>query len=141
MRIARFCAPKRLTCATPFTIEMRWATLVSANSLMSERGSVAEVNVRISTAPSAGFTFWNDGGAGMSAGSERCTRAIAICTSCAAASMLRSSANCRVMFVEPSELDELMESMPGRLENCFSSGVATAAAIVSGFAPGRPALT
>ena len=31
--------------------------------------------------------------------------------------------------------------MPAIVENCFSSGVATAAAIVSGLAPGRLALT
>ena len=99
------------------------------------------MSVRKKIGVSAGFTFWNDGGAGMSGGSCRTTRAIAVCTSCAAASMLRSSANCSVMLVEPSELDELIESIPGRLENCFSSGVATAAAIVSGFAPGRFSLT
>ena len=34
-----------------------------------------------------------------------------------------------------------MLSMPAIVENCFSSGVATAAAIVSGLAPGRFALT
>ena len=31
--------------------------------------------------------------------------------------------------------------MPGMVENCFSSGVATEEAIVSGLAPGRLALT
>ena len=31
--------------------------------------------------------------------------------------------------------------MPAIVENCFSSGVATVAAIVSGLAPGRLALT
>ena len=141
MRIARFCAPKRNTCATPFTIEMRWLIAVSAYSFSSDSGIVGEVSVRIRIEPSAGFTFWNEGGVGMSGGNCRCTREIAICTSCAAASMLRSSENCSVIDVLPSELDELMESMPGRLENCFSSGVATDAAIVSGLAPGRPAFT
>ena len=34
-----------------------------------------------------------------------------------------------------------MLSMPAIVENCFSSGVATAAAIVSGLAPGSEALT
>ena len=45
------------------------------------------------------------------------------------------------MFVFPSELVEIIESMPAMVENCFSSGVATAAAMVSGLAPGSDALT
>src|SRR5205814_3475115 len=55
--------------------------------------------------------------------------------------MLRSSENWIVIEVEPSWLDEVMLSMPAIVENCFSSGVATAAAIVSGLAPGRLAFT
>jgi len=77
----------------------------------------------------------------MPCGSWRRVCAIAVCTSCAAASMLRSSENCRVMLAEPCVLVDVMLSMPGIVENCFSSGVATAAAIVSGLAPGRPAFT
>ncbi len=34
-----------------------------------------------------------------------------------------------------------MLSMPAMVENCFSSGVATVAAIVSGLVPGRVAVT
>ena len=45
------------------------------------------------------------------------------------------------MLVEPCELLELIELTPAIVENCFSSGVATEAAIVSGLAPGRPAFT
>ncbi len=45
------------------------------------------------------------------------------------------------MFVLPCELDELIELTPAIVANCFSSGSATADAIVSGLAPGRPALT
>ena len=55
--------------------------------------------------------------------------------------MLRSRSNCSVMLVLPCELVELIEVMPAIVENCFSSGVATAEAIVSGLAPGRPAFT
>src|SRR3982751_5728211 len=55
--------------------------------------------------------------------------------------MLRSSENWMVIEVEPSWLDDVMLSIPAIVENCFSSGVATAAAIVSGLAPGRLALT
>jgi hypothetical protein len=81
------------------------------------------------------------GGAGMSVGRRRCTAAMAACTSCAAASMLRSSVNCSVICVEPVALVDVIESMPAMVENCCSSGVATAVAIVSGNAPGSPALT
>ena len=45
------------------------------------------------------------------------------------------------MLVLPCALVELIDVTPAIVENCFSSGVATEAAIVSGLAPGRPALT
>ena len=45
------------------------------------------------------------------------------------------------MEVAPRALCELMLSRPERVENCASSGVATAAAMVSGEAPGRFAVT
>jgi hypothetical protein len=45
------------------------------------------------------------------------------------------------MFVPPSVLVDVIASMPAMVENCFSSGVATAAAIVCGLAPGRLADT
>src|SRR6266566_1204187 len=77
----------------------------------------------------------------MPGGSWRNVLEIADCTSCAAASMLRDSVNCSVMLVPPSVLDDVMASSPAIVENCFSRGVATAAAIVCGLAPGRPAET
>ena len=77
----------------------------------------------------------------MPGGSWRCVFAIIDWTSCAAASMLRLRSNCSVMFVLPSELVELIEFNPAIVANCFSSGSATADAIVSGLAPGRPAFT
>ena len=66
---------------------------------------------------------------------------MAACTSCAAASMLRLSANWSEIEVPPCELVEVMTSMPGMVENSFSSGVATDDAMVSGLAPGRLAFT
>ena len=62
-------------------------------------------------------------------------------TSCAAASILRSSTNCSVMLVAPRELVEVIESRPGTVENWRSRIVATDAAMVSGLAPGRVACT
>src|SRR3954467_12951521 len=88
----------------------------------------------------AGLTFWYDGGM-IPGGRLRTVCAIAACTSCAAASMFRSRANCSVICVEPSALDDVMLSMPAMVENCFSSGVATDEAIVLGLAPGSDACT
>ena len=51
--------------------------------------------------------------------------------------MLRLRLNCSVICVCPSVLIELIESKPSMVENCRSNGVATAEAMVSGFAPGQ----
>ena len=77
----------------------------------------------------------------MSCGSCRWAWEMAACTSCAAASMFRLSANWSEMDVPPCVLVDVIVSMPGIVENSFSSGVATAEAMVSGLAPGRLALT
>jgi hypothetical protein len=62
-------------------------------------------------------------------------------TSLAAASMSRSSANCSAIWVLPWKLVDVITSRPAMVENCFSSGVATDAAIVVGLAPGTDAIT
>src|SRR5437588_7506608 len=90
---------------------------------------------------SAGLTFWDEGGAGISGGSCRCACEMADCTSSAAPSSDRLRSNWMVTLVTPSEFVELIELMPAMVENCFSSGVATAEAIVSGLAPGNAAFT
>ena len=46
-----------------------------------------------------------------------------------------------VIDVVPWPLIDVMVSMPAMVENCFSSGVATAEAMVSGLAPGSCAVT
>ena len=66
---------------------------------------------------------------------------MADCTSSAAPSIERSRLNCSVICVRPSELDEVIESIPAIVDSCCSSGVATDEAIVSGLAPGRFAPT
>jgi hypothetical protein len=83
----------------------------------------------------------NVGGFGIPGGNNGEACVIAACTSCAAASNSRLNANCNVTDVEPSALTEFIESKPSIVENCRSNGVATAEAIVSGFAPGKLALT
>src|SRR5881396_1870238 len=77
----------------------------------------------------------------MPVGSWRSVLEIAAWTSWAAASMFRSRVNCSVMLVLPRFDEEVIWSTPAIVENCFSSGVATADAIVSGLAPGRLAFT
>ena len=77
----------------------------------------------------------------MPGGSSGSVLVMAACTSCAAASMLRLRVNWRVIWVSPSALDEVIESMPAIVVNCRSSGVATAEAMVSGLAPGSAACT
>src|SRR3954471_13718263 len=93
------------------------------------------------TGCSAGFTLLNEGGRGIFGGNRPPAFEIADATSCAAESISRSSENWIVMLVLPSELEEFIESMPAIVENWRSSGVATDAAIVSGFAPGSCADT
>ena len=77
----------------------------------------------------------------MLGGSRPPAEAMCACTSCAAASILRSSENCTVMEVLLCELVELICWMPAMVENSRSSGVATVDAMVSGLAPGRAAFT
>ena len=55
--------------------------------------------------------------------------------------MLRLRSKCKVTLVEPSELDDVISVTPAIWPNCRSSGVAIEAAMVSGLAPGRLALT
>ena len=90
---------------------------------------------------SAGFTFRYDGLFGRFAGSWPRAALIAACTSRAAASMLRSRSNCSVIEVDPSELVDVISVTPAMRPNWRSSGVATDDAMVSGLAPGSPALT
>ena len=77
----------------------------------------------------------------MPGGSCRTAAAIDVCTSCAAASMLRLRSNCRVIWVLPRVLVELTLLKPAMVENWRSSGVATEEAIVSGLPPGKLAVT
>ena len=141
MRTAYFWDPYTITCATPSTMEMRCAMIVWPYSSSADSDSVGLVRAYMRTGASAAFCLLYEGGAGMFAGSWRAARAIAACTSCAAASMSRFMVNCRVICVEPCMLVEFIVSMPAMVENCFSSGVATAAAMVSGLAPGMFAET
>src|ERR1700752_1430417 len=140
MRTAYFCDPNTWTCATPLTVESRCARNVSAYSSSVGSGMVVDVSARNRIGESAGLDLLYEGG-WMPGGSCRSVFEIAACTSAAASSMLRESAKVSVMFVPPSVLVDVIASMPAIVENCFSSGGATAAAMVCGLAPDSPADT
>ncbi len=140
MRTAYLPEPNTETCATPSTIESRWAMVVSPYSSSCWSGSTFEVSAIMRIGADAGFCLRYEGGM-IPGGRLTSVWEIAAFTSCAAASTLRSSANCSVICVEPNELLEVMLSMPAIAEKAFSSGVATVAAMVSGLAPERLALT
>ncbi len=92
---------------------------------------MSEVIAITSTELSAGFTLRMNGGLGRLFGSWPPAALMAACTSCAAASMLRSRANCSVMLVDPRLLFDVICVTPAICESCRSSGVATFDAIVS----------
>src|SRR5579885_391631 len=140
-RTAYFCVPNTITCATPETMEMRCAMVVSAYSSTVQMGKVSEKTPRNITGESAGLYLRKEGGAGMPGGSRGVASAMAVSTSTAAPSRSRPRSNCRVTCVLPSELVEIIESSPAIIVNWRSSGVATAEAMVSGLAPGRLAET
>ena len=79
---------------------------------MSDIGTFFAETARISTGESAGLTLRNEGGS-MSLGKKRIACAIPVCTSCAAASISRSSENVIVMRVLPVVDDEVISSTPG----------------------------
>ncbi len=89
----------------------------------------------------AGLVLRNVGRAGRSDGRSVCAALMAACTSRAALSMLRLRSNWTVMRVVPSELREVNSDTPGISPSRRSSGAATVAAMISGSAPGRLAVT
>ena len=92
------------------------------------------------TGKSDGFTLRKLGGTVISTGSRRCAMVSAVCTSSAAASMLRLRSNWMVMRAEPSDDCEDIEEMPAMVESWRSIGDAIEAAMVSGLAPFRVAV-
>src|SRR6195952_4983596 len=115
--------------------------VMSPYSLTADSGSVAEPNATNSTGKSAGFTLRKLGGIVISIGSRRCAMVSAVCTSSAAASMLRLRSNWMVMTLVPCEELDDIDEMPAMVESCRSIMPATEAAMVSALAPGKVALT
>ena len=136
LRARRCC-----TCATPFSVDMRWrdvdfGVLVDLRERQRRRAEREEDDREVRRV----HLLERRRRAACPGGRLR-VREMATCTSCAAASMSRSRSNCSVMDVLPVLFVELIDETPAMAENCFSSGVAMADAIVSGLAPGRLALT
>ena len=104
-------------------------------------GSVGEFRLMNRTGKSPGLTLRKNGGVVISTGSRRCATESAVCTSSAAPSMSRPRSNWTVIWVRPSDDCEVIDVMPEMVENCRSIGPATEAAMVSGLAPGKVAVT
>src|SRR5438093_12785858 len=115
--------------------------VVSAYSSKIHSGTVSDSKERNRIGWSAGFTLRNVGGVGLRAGRGDAACVMAVCTSRAAPSRWRLRLNWSVICVEPMAFVDVIESNPAIVENCRSSGVATADDMVSGLAPGRLAET
>ena len=141
MRTAGWSAPLTVTSPTPGTCEMRWAITVSATSYIALDAIVFDVSASTNTGAAEGLALRNRGSDGRSVGKSASEALIAACTSRAARSMSRPMANCSWMLVVPSELVEVIWSMPAISPSRRSSGAATVAAMTEGSAPGRDAET
>src|ERR1700748_2523056 len=135
MRTAYLAEPNTPTCATPSMVESCRASRVSAYSSTSDGFKVEELMATNMIGMSAGFCLRKLGGWGSALGRLRVAAEIADCTSWAAPSRLRSSANCSWISVEPWVLDDVICSMPLMVVNWLSRGDATDEAMVSGSAP------
>src|SRR6267154_4329099 len=120
---------------------MVWPMVMSPYSLTADSGSVAEPSATNSTGKSAGFTLRKLGGIVISIGSRRCAMVSAVCTSSAAASMLRLRSNWMTIAVVPCDEVDDIDEMPAMVESWRSIGPATDAAMVSALAPGKVAVT
>src|SRR3982750_1922008 len=114
---------------------------MSPYSLTADSGSVAEPSETNSTGKSAGFTLRKLGGIVISIGNRRCAIVSAVCTSSAAASMLRLRSNWMTIAVVPWDEVEDIDERPAIVESWRSIGPATDAAMVSALAPGSVAVT
>src|SRR5438270_13267686 len=111
--------------------------VMSPYSLTADSGSVAEPSETNSTGKSAGFTLRKLGGIVISIGKRRCAMVSAVCTSSAAASMLRLRSNWIVIALMPcDELDDIDE-MPAIVDSWRSMMTATDDAMVSALAAGQ----
>src|SRR3954462_10995391 len=97
---------------------------------------VSELMLSVRIGVSAGLLLLYVGGAWSVRGSRLEAALIAACTSCSAASMLRSRLNWSVICELPKLDTDVIWPSEGICPNCRSSGVVTLDAIVSALAPG-----
>ncbi len=134
-------APPASTWPTPGIWAIFCARIVEPTSYSSPGDRVSELSASDMIGACDGLILRYCGIPGMPEGSCERAALIAACTSRAASSTLRSSANCRWIRVNPWLLEEVIRSTPGMVPSARSSGVATLAAIDSGLAPGMLAET
>src|SRR5579863_9076233 len=104
-------------------------------------GTTSDSSVISKIGWSAGLIFRYFGRDGRFAGRLPAEELMAACTSRAAELISRLRSNWSVTDADPTELVDVISVTPAIRVNCFSSGVATDAAITEGLAPGSPALT
>ncbi len=92
-RTAGFWPPLSETRPTPGTWEIFCASTESARSSTCARDRLFDDNAKVRMGVSAGFDLLYVGGAGSVRGNTLAAALMAACTSCSAASMLRSSSN------------------------------------------------
>src|ERR1700709_732510 len=114
---------------------------MSPYSLTVDSGNVSEPSEMNRMAKSDGLTFRKLGGIVISIGNRRCAMVSAVCTSSAAASMLRLRSNWMTIAVVPCDEVEDIDERPAMVESWRSIGPATDAAMVSALAPGKVAVT
>ncbi len=141
MRTAGRTLPAIETRPTPCTCDSFCAMIESARSFTSRSWRLSEVSFKVRIGASAGFTRLYTGGYGRLPGSVPLAWLIAACTSCAAMSMSRSIANCRMIVDSPADESELIMVSPEICPRLRSSGVVISAAMVLALAPGYWVLT
>src|SRR5271167_2484445 len=104
-------------------------------------GTTSDSSVSDRIGWSDGLIFRYLGRDGRFDGRNPAAELMAACTSRAAPLMSRLRSNWSVTCADPTELLDVISVTPAMRVNCFSSGVATDAAITSGLAPGRLAKT
>src|ERR1700704_5141837 len=139
--MANFWAPKIVTWATPWICDSACPMVISPYSLTVDSGNVSEPSEINRIAKSDGLTLRKLGGTVISIGKRRCAMVSAVCTSSAAASMLRLRSNWITIAVVPCDDVEDIDEMPAMVESWRSIGPAPDAAMVSALAPGKVAVT
>src|SRR3979411_2864133 len=118
--------------------------VMSPYSLTAGRGKASGVSETNRNGKSEGLTFRKRGGIVISIGNRRCAIVSAVCTSRAAASILRLRSNWIVIALGPcDELDEIddMHATAALVDSGASMMPGTEAAMVSALAPGKVAVT